>query len=62
MGNLLCMGLFLQFVATPSPRCVDRSDDSLTASMNVNVLNCDLLLAFAAMAIESIEQHSIGPR
>jgi hypothetical protein len=54
--------LFLQFVAIPSPRGLDHSDDSLTARVNMNVLNRDLLLAFAAMAIESIEQHGVGAR
>jgi hypothetical protein len=28
--------------------------------MNVDVLNCDLLLALAAVAIERVEQHRVG--
>jgi hypothetical protein len=50
MCNLLCMGLILRFLAVPSPRCRDHADDGLTACMDMNMLDGDLLLALAAMA------------
>jgi hypothetical protein len=46
--------------ATPPPPALDIADDGLTALVNVNVLNSDLLLALAAVAVESIEQCRIG--
>jgi hypothetical protein len=42
------------------PPALDIADDGLTALVNVNVLNSDLLLALAAVAVESIEQCRIG--
>lgn len=60
MGNLLCMGLILRFSAIPTPRRLHNADHRLTAGMNVDVLDRDLLLAFAAMAVESFEQRRIG--
>jgi hypothetical protein len=37
------------------------ADDSLTAGMHVDVLHRDLLLALAAMMVQGVEQHGIGP-
>ena len=47
-----CMGLFLRFRCEPSPPALDIADDGLTALVDVDVLHRDLLLAFAAVAIE----------
>ncbi len=58
MGNLLCMGLFLIFSRCPSPRC-DVADDGLAALMDVDMLDCDALLPFAAMVVQSFHQHRI---
>ena len=52
--NLLCMGLI------PAPGALDHPDHRLTALVDVDVLHRDLLLAFAAVAIERIEQSRIG--
>jgi hypothetical protein len=45
------------------PPALDIADDGLTALVDVDVLHRDLLLAFAAGAIERIKQHrmSAGP-
>jgi hypothetical protein len=45
---------------TPAPQGLDHADHRLPAGMNVDVLNCDLLLALAAVAIERVEQHRVG--
>jgi hypothetical protein len=60
MGNLLCMGLILRFPAIPTPRGLDRADHRLPARVDVNVLDSDLLLALAAMAIERFEEDSMA--
>ena len=60
MGNLLCMGLILRFRAIPTPRGLDHADDSLPASMDMDVLDRDLLLALAAVAVERFEQRGVG--
>ena len=60
MGNLLCMGLFLDFAGVPTPRltgCGDHADHRLPARMDVNMLDCELLLAIAAMVIEDFDQR-----
>jgi hypothetical protein len=44
----------------PAPQGLDHADHRLPAGMNVDVLNCDLLLALAAVAIERVEQHRVG--
>jgi hypothetical protein len=64
MGNLLCMGLFLRFRAIPTPqsftsRGADGADHRLTARVDVNVFDSDLLLALAAMAIERFEEGGV---
>jgi len=41
-------------------RRVHDTDDSLTAGIDVDVLDRDLLLALAAVAIERIKQEGIG--
>ena len=48
MGNLLCMGLFLDFDGVPTPRltgCGDHADHRSPARMDVDVFDSDLLLA-----------------
>jgi hypothetical protein len=55
MGNLLCMGLILQFRALPAPRHPDNADHRLPARMDVNVLNRDLPLALATVAIQRFQ-------
>ena len=52
MGNLLCMGLFLHFGLIPTPRSLDGPDHRLAARMNMDMLDCHLLLALAAMLVE----------
>ena len=42
------------------PPALDVADDGLTALVDVDVLHRDLLPAFAAVAIERIEQSRIG--
>src|SRR5215468_6704198 len=42
------------------PLALDVADDGLPALVDVDVLHRDLLLAFAAVAIERIEQSRIG--
>src|SRR4029077_4291281 len=51
-GNLLCTGLFLRSLAIPSPRGRDSADHCLTARVDVDVLDRDLLLALPAVVIE----------
>ena len=46
----LCTGLFRVWLWCPT-RLVNRTDDGLSAVINVNVFNRDLLLALAAIAI-----------
>jgi len=48
------------FAFDANPPALDVADDGLTALVDVDVLHRDLLLAFAAVAIESIEQSRIG--
>jgi hypothetical protein len=55
MGKLLCMAFFLVFRCNPSPRG-NRSHNRLAARMDVHVLDGHLLLAFAAMAVECVQQ------
>src|ERR1700733_16049117 len=56
------MGLILRFPWSPSPRGTDHADDSLTAGMHVDVLHRHLLLALAAMPVQSIEEHGVRAR
>jgi hypothetical protein len=51
-----CMGLFLRFRCEPSPPALDVADDGPTALVDVDVLHRDLLLAFAAVAIERMSK------
>jgi hypothetical protein len=57
-----CMGLTLCFRCEPSPPALDVPDDGLAAFVNVDVLDRDLLLAFAAVAIEGFQQRRVCPR
>ena len=48
------MGLILDLVDGPSPllrSSIDRPNDSLAASMDVHMLDRDLLLPFASMTV-----------
>ena len=62
MGNLLCMGLILGFRWIPSPRGLDHSHYRLAAGMYVHVLDRNFLLAFAAIAVQCLEEGGVGPR
>src|SRR5262252_3357867 len=42
---------------SPSPRCLDHADDSLTTAMDMHMLNNDLLLTFSSVPIEGVQQH-----
>jgi hypothetical protein len=57
---LPCMGLILRYRLNPSPRRLNHTDHGLPAGMNVNVLDRDLLLALAAVAIEC--RRAFAPR
>jgi hypothetical protein len=48
------------FAAVSTPRGPDIADDGLAAFVDVNVLNRDLLLAFATMTIERVQQNRKG--
>jgi hypothetical protein len=62
MGNSSgCMGLFLFFFRAPTPRG-DGTDDRLTAGMDVDVLDSDLLLPLAAIPLERFDLHREGPQ
>jgi hypothetical protein len=56
------MGLILKFPGSPSPGGPHHADDSLTAGMHVDVLYRHLLLALAAMPVESLEEHGVRAR
>lgn len=62
MGNVrglpLSIGLIRRFRLNPSPWCLNYTNDGLPAGMHMDVLDHDLLLALAAMAIERVEQHA----
>ena len=60
MGNLLCMGLILGFRSIPSPWALDHADHCLPAGVNMHVLDCHLLLALAAVAVQCIKQYRVG--
>jgi len=51
-----CMGLILRFRCKPTPRTLDIADDGLAPLVYVDVLDCDLLLPFAAMSVESLSE------
>ena len=55
MGNLLCIALILWFALSSSPRILDEAHDSLTAGMDMDVLDRHLLLALAAVPVERFE-------
>jgi hypothetical protein len=54
------MGLSLRFLRTPTPGVLDVSNDCLAAGMDVDVLDRDLLLALAAMMVQTFEKHGKG--
>ena len=57
----LAWGCSSKFGRSP-PLGFDIAHDCLTALVNVNVLYGDLLLPFASMAIERVEEHCEGAR
>ena len=44
----------------PPPRCLDQTDHSLPAGVDVNMLDRNLLLALAAMSTEGVQQSGVG--
>jgi hypothetical protein len=54
------MGLILQFRTIPAVRGLDDAYDRLPARMDVDMLDCHLLLALAAVAVERFEERRIG--
>ena len=56
------MGLFLQFLLTPTPRSFDIADYGLPARVDMDMLDRDLLLALAAMLVERLQQCRPGTR
>ena len=48
--------------ARNAPLRRDRADNSLSPGVDVNVLDSDLLLAFAAVTVEGLDQGRIGAR
>jgi hypothetical protein len=60
MGNFSCgTGLFLRLSTASIPRG-DGTNDRLSTSMHVDVLDCDTLLALAAVTVEGVGQRCIG--
>jgi hypothetical protein len=55
------MGLILRFRSIPTPRGLDHTDHRLPTGVHMDVLDRDLLLAFASVAIETFEQRGVGP-
>jgi len=51
MGNLLCIGLNLAFLCTPTP-LGHVSDNRLPALVNMDVLDSDLLLTLPTMLVQ----------
>lgn len=54
------MGLILNLLRLPTPRGLDHTNNSLAASVYMDMLNRDLLLTFAAVSIQRFEQGGIG--
>jgi DDE family transposase len=61
MGNLSCCGrgLFLRLL-TATGRRGDGTNDRLPTGMDVDVLDCDALLALPAVTVEGVGQRRIG--
>jgi hypothetical protein len=57
-----CTGSILTFVVGPSPTLGHRADDCLPAGLDCDPLDPDHLAALAAVAVERLEQGSVGPR
>jgi hypothetical protein len=55
------MGLPLICVCHPTPG-LDGADDGLSALVDVNVLNGDLLLALTSVAVQGVEEQGVGAR
>ena len=45
------MGLFLRFLAIPTPGTLDQTNDGLAPRVHMNVLDGDLLLSFATVSV-----------
>ena len=60
MGNSSCgTGLSLRLLTATSLRS-DGTNDRLPTGMDVDVLDCDALLALAAVTVEGVGQRRIG--
>src|SRR4029079_9548771 len=60
MGNLLCMGLTLDFLCCPLPLVFDMSNDGPTPFVHMHVFNGDLLLSFASVAVQCIKKQGVS--
>src|SRR5271155_864208 len=56
MRDPLCMGLFLIFMDPPTPGG-DGTNYGLAALVDMHMLNCDMLLSLATVAVQSLYQH-----
>ena len=54
------MGSFLTLLLAPSPTLGHGADDGLAAGLHGHMLDPDHLLAFAAVAVESVGQRREG--
>lgn len=61
-GQFALHGVVPRFCSHPHPRAGHVADDRLPASMHVDVLYGHLLLPFATMAIESVQQRGVSSR
>lgn len=61
VGDPFFMGLFSIFSPTPTRSGFNKADDGLPAGVDVNMFNRNLLLAFAPMPVQRIEQLGEGP-
>jgi hypothetical protein len=61
MGEGLCIGLPSISARHPTPT-LDGADNGLTAGMDVDVLDRDLLLTFTPVPVQGLDKRDIGPR
>ena len=54
IGNLFCMGLFADFLISPTPTG-DVPDDSLTTLVDTHMLDRDLLLCASSVRLQRLE-------
>jgi hypothetical protein len=60
MGESLCMGLSSAFVLTPTPRL--DAPRWPARPVHMDVLDRDLLLAFAPVPVQGLQQGDVGAR